>query len=83
MNEKLNPEVRQKVAGECVPDMDWRIWKWNPSQQLRHKDALTRTAARLAIKTGNAAVYWKALQYIEANDTDALERIVAELMGFV
>lgn len=138
MNEKLNPEVRVKVAGECEPK-NWcknsygeivvieNCWpyggggyipnttsEWLPKTDLRQKDALTRTAARLIDEVDKAALestsdastpnekpmrarwgnaaglimkYSKAdkrfRKAIAANDTDALERIVAELKGFL
>lgn len=92
MNDKLPPEVRVKVAGECAPDMDWRIWRWEPERHSPHKVALHRTAARLIEELPTVTpsdsqrkrlYLYQSNTAIATNDTDALEGIVAELRGFV
>lgn len=119
MNEKLEPEVRVKVAsatdgliwvhgkisGHVFKGRGGDVVYWNPADNLGQKDALTRTAARLIeqkdvslavkrVKGMDDSVFEK--EYAEVvrlyaslgvhlanDDVDALERLVAELKGFV
>jgi hypothetical protein len=127
MTEQLLPEVRLKVAGECVPK-DWcknsygevvvieNCWpyggggympnttaEWLPEKDFWQKDALTRTVAReigeLAeinsmcagedyVAFGNKL--YKVQDYdsrlrvsIATDDVPALERLLAELRGWL
>ena len=95
MNEKLKPEVRKMVAEECRPDRDHSNTGnlWEPDRDPYDKDALTRTAARLIKEAYVGSSPTEAMREfvtlqtfadaVSTNDTDALERLVAELKGFV
>lgn len=83
---------------ELRADTPYEVWKgsgvhrkaWNPEYYLEHWQSLNRTAARLINEGGLAVrreqISEEVIRYIDAvhsNDTDALEGIVAELLGFL
>jgi hypothetical protein len=78
---------------EIRADEPYEVWKrsgvhrkvWSPKHYAVHRAALTRTAARL-IQVNFAAHFDKMPAFVAAvatDDVNALERLVAELSGWV
>lgn len=63
------------------------MWFWEPEERLEQKDALTRTAARLIAEKPDCMprlmLFERLGKAIATNDVNALERLVAELKGFL
>jgi hypothetical protein len=93
MTEQLPKEVRVKIANLCFDGRphDWS--EWSPDSFVVHRDILTRTVAR-----GIKAAYIGAsptesmrelvtlqtfADALATDDTNALERLLAEMKGWL
>lgn len=92
---QLTPEVRKKVAEAATGDdyiiveggllqKTWLERNWEPESNIYQREKLTHKLAQVieAMDRDNLGAMMRFNEALAANDTTALEALLAELMGW-